>query len=213
MLIGIDFDNTLICYDGVFHTLATESEFLIPGERTTKNELRSAARLSKEGDIAWQRIQAEAYGPRIWAAHPAEGCLAFLARCGMEKIAVRVISHKTEFATQDVSSTNLRQAALDWMETNGFFGSDSPLEAHHCLFADTRQDKIAQIVQEGCTYFIDDLEETFQEPTFPLNVHGIFYDPHMNSTQVPPNIQITNSWKEIERIVFGPTPMATGHGD
>ena len=30
MLVGLDFDNTIVCYDGLFHWLAAERSFVPP---------------------------------------------------------------------------------------------------------------------------------------------------------------------------------------
>lgn len=203
MLIGIDFDNTLICYDAVFRALATESGLLGPDEPVTKHSLRAAARRTSEGDIAWQRLQAEAYGPRILQAQPAPGCLAFLARCRHEGVPVRLISHKTEFAAQDATGTNLRQAALSWLEANGFFGPGMPLEVKHCRFADSRQGKTAYMAEEGCTHFIDDLEETFLEPSFPPHIQPVLYEPGRAGLDPLPGFHIVHTWAEAEKVVFG----------
>jgi len=200
LLIGIDLDNTLICYDQVFQLLAAEAGLAAGGGG--QKAIRDAARLSPEGDVAWQKMQGAAYGPRIREARPAQGALAFLARCGQEHIPIRIISHKTEFAAQDRARTNLRQAALDWLADNGFFRPGLALGPENCWFADTRQEKIARIVADGCSHFIDDLEETFREPSFPPRVRGILYAPAGPPASRPAGILVADSWGEIHRTFF-----------
>jgi hypothetical protein len=40
-------------------------------------------------------------------------------------------------------------------------------------FEGTRTEKIARIVALGCTHFIDDLEEVFDDPAFPSGVERL----------------------------------------
>jgi len=200
LLVGIDLDNTLICYDQLFRLLASEAG--LPAGGGGQKAIRDTARMSPEGDVAWQKLQGAAYGARIREARPAHGALAFLARCGKERVPIRIISHKTEYAAQDDSRTNLRQAALGWLADNGFFRPGLTLGPESCWFADTRQEKIARIVTEGCSHFIDDLEETFREPSFPPRVRGILYAPAGPPASGPAGILVAGSWGEIQRTFF-----------
>lgn len=196
MRIGIDFDNTLACYDELFLRLAEEAGLVQGGDRRSQKEIRELARRSKEGDLAWQRLQGLAYGPRIAEARPATGALEFLWRCSDLKISIRIISHKTEYAGHDPTRTPLRPAAIAWLESNGFLGVRTGLTAGSIRFGATRSEKIALIRKEGCTHFIDDLQETFQEPDFPRTVAGFLYAP----TPVPPprpGVKVVGSWREL----------------
>jgi hypothetical protein len=202
MVLGIDLDNTLICYEGVFQRLAVESGRLAPGVPASQKSIRRDARQAPEGDIAWQKLQGAAYGPRIQEAEPAEGVLAFLGRCAREGIPVRIISHKTEFAAQDPTRTNLRQAALAWLRAKGVLCPELSLGAESCLFANSRQEKLAHIIAQGCTHFIDDLEETFRDPDFPPGVQGILYAPAEPAPLDLPGVWAGGSWAEIQRMIF-----------
>jgi hypothetical protein len=203
MVIGIDLDNTLICYEDVFWRLAEEAGLLAGGVPVSQKAVREIARRSPEGDIAWQRLQGLAYGPRIGDAQLAPGALAFLDRCRAAAIPVGVVSHKTRFAAQDPTRTDLRRAALEWMEEQGLFGPGTGLEPKHCHFADTRKEKIAQMVALGCTHFIDDLLETFREPTFPVQMRAILYAPGSDDgLPVPAAVRKVRSWTEIEHLVL-----------
>ena len=70
-------------------------------------------------------------------------------------------------------------------------------------FESTRQGKITRILQRGCTAFIDDLEETFVEPTFPSAVDKILYTPHGPVSRVP-GVRTMASWQEICDALFSP---------
>ncbi|GAI03754.1 unnamed protein product [marine sediment metagenome] len=53
-----------------------------------------------------------------------DGVPTFFELCKEHKVAVYIISHKTEYASFDETATNLRVAAETWMRKNGFFDID-----------------------------------------------------------------------------------------
>jgi len=203
--IGIDFDNTVISYDEVFHRLAVEAGLLSPDAPKRQKAVREAARQSAEGDLAWQRLQGQAYGPRIQEARPAPGVLDFLAKARTAGLDVHIISHKTRLASIDPTGTDLQAAALGWLDQHGFFTEATGLEPRHFHCGATRQEKIALIREHGCTHFIDDLVETFREEAFPSDIQAILYAP--GGEPAPPDLPclwVARSWPEIaERIQLG----------
>jgi hypothetical protein len=203
-VIGIDFDNTIICYDEVFHRLAVEAGLIAAEAPRRQKAIREAARNSPEGDLAWQRLQGQAYGPRIQEARPAEGALHFLGRCREAGVEVHVISHKTRFASVDPSCTDLRIAARDWMHGHGFFSPVAGLTPDHFHCGGSRAEKVGLIRSTGCACFIDDLVETFREEGFPAGVQAILYAPG-EEPGVPdlPGLWVARSWQEISRGLFG----------
>jgi hypothetical protein len=112
-------------------------------------------------------------------------------------MAVRIVSHKTEYATYDETRTNLRTAALEWMAAHRFFEPDGlDLTCDSVYFESTRADKIARIGRIGCSHFVDDLEEVFLEPAFPAGVHKILYAP--NATVVSSDgAVVMPSWQAL----------------
>ena len=204
-VIGIDFDNTIICYDEVFHRLAVEAGFVAADSPRRQKAVRDAARRSPEGDLAWQRLQGQVYGPRIQEASPAEGVLDFLERCRGAGNEVHVISHKTRFASIDPSGTDLRAAARGWMALHGFFSEATGLDPEHFHCGGTRQEKVDLIRSTGCTCFIDDLVETFREASFPAGVEAILYAPGEEPPPTDlPGLWVARSWREIDdRVLDG----------
>ena len=195
MVIGVDFDNTLISYDAVFHRLALEAGLIGPDCPPDKKAIRDAVRLAPGGEAAWQALQGQAYGPRILEALPSPGAKAFLAGCREVGIPVRVISHKTAYATADPTRTPMREAALGWLRSQG-------LGALEVQFGNSRGEKVALIAAAKCTHFIDDLEETFLEPAFPAGVQGILYAPGEGAADLP-GVWTARSWDEIGRRLLG----------
>ena len=119
-IIGIDLDNTIICYDSVLHKLAVEKELTRSSIPKNKKILRDTIRNRVGGEIQWQKLQAEIYGPQIGEANLIEGVSDFLQECIQASVPVFIVSHKTEFAAFDETRTNLRSAAMNWLRINGF---------------------------------------------------------------------------------------------
>jgi len=124
MRIGIDFDNTLIGYDDVFLAAARARDLLSARFTGNKQAVRDAIRLLPDGELAWQRLQGYVYGKGIGGAVMFEGVDGFLRQCRAAGHGVFIVSHKTEHGHYDPSRVNLREAALGWMEAQGFFAPD-----------------------------------------------------------------------------------------
>ncbi len=87
------------------------------------------------------------------------------------------------------------------MEANGLFADSVGLSPAKVFFGATRAEKIAYIRELHCTHFIDDLEETFAESSFPADVARILYAPHPISSS-PPGVMVAQSWKQINEYFF-----------
>ena len=60
---------------------------------------------------------------------------------------------------------------------------------------------MARIGALGCSHFIDDLIEVFQEPDFPDGVERLLFHPGAEAPEGP--FKAFPSWKEITDDVFG----------
>ena len=168
----------------------------------SKRKIRDRIRQLPNGEIEWQRCQALLYGPRINEAKLIEGVPRFFELCKQYGLKVYVVSHKTEFSRFDTTGTNLRQAALAWMASNGFFEREGlGLTQAHVFFAESRQEKIDRIVTLRCTDFVDDLEETFLEATFPPSTARILYEPGRDLA-TPSGVILMQTWQEISDYFF-----------
>ena len=202
-IIGIDFDNTLVSYDELMYRLAMEGCLIGSGVERSKRAVREAIRQSPAGDDAWQRVQAIAYGERMEEARLNDGVRSFFEQCRRHGDTVYIVSHKTAFASVDDARTNLREAALAWMAARGFFSTEGlGLSRETVWFEATRQEKVNRINRLRCTHFIDDLEETFLEPSFPAAVEKILYVPQIPRPSLD-GVRIVASWKELTDYLFG----------
>lgn len=177
MLLGIDFDNTIVCYDALFHRVCRERG-LIPAEvPVNKTEVRNYLRQAGRED-AWTEMQGYVYGARMSEAAPYPGVLDFFRACRATALPCRIISHKTRrpFLGEPY---DLHAAATSWLEQHGFFDpAGLGLARADAFFELTKEAKLARIGAAGCTHFIDDLPEFLAEPSFPANTRRILFDPN-----------------------------------
>lgn len=198
-VIGIDLDNTIIQYDSVFTSIAHEFGLIPPQVSLTKNKIRDLFRERKNGELEWQKAQAQAYGPRLQEATPISGFRSFLRRANNKHAKLFIVSHKTQFARRSESHLDLRKVALDWLRTHQLIDhADSPLTSCHVYFENDRSTKAARIESLKCQYFIDDLPEFFEEPSFPQSTEKILFSKTSRSIF---GIRCTN-WSEIENYIF-----------
>lgn len=208
MLIGIDFDNTIAEYDGLFALLAREagygpSDGVGPESRMAlRRRLRGSG---PAGETAWRDLQALAYGPRMAGARLFDGVRDFLDAARDRGVSCAVISHKTRYALQDAERRyDLRAAAMAWMEGQGLF-APGLLSPDRVFFHEEQADKVARIGSMGCDHFIDDLEEVFNRSDFPAGVerHLLATDgraPHLDPAAGP--VRTHGSWRSIREAVL-----------
>lgn len=172
--IGLDLDNTLINYDELFRDLAVRCGFVPSDFRGSKRDIRDRIRLLPDGELEWQRLQAQAYGQEIGGATAAEGAVDFIRRLRASGAELAIVSHKTAFANMGSENVNLHDAARGWLQSSGMLGPHAVPEAN-LYFEETRARKIERIVALRCTHFIDDLVEVFDDPSFPEGVERLLF--------------------------------------
>jgi len=194
MRIGLDFDGTIAIYDRVFHQCAVE-QFGLPSEISpSKSAIRDWFWATPAGKEEWIELQAQVYGVRIREACIAPGLEEFLQLCWQRKIHVAIISHKTEFPARG-PRINLREAAHDWLQAQGFYDRMNVAQ-QDVFFEPTRAEKIRRIISFACSRFVDDLEEVFLEPAFPMTVEKLLYS--ATKTREPrEDIRVFPSWDAI----------------
>ncbi|WP_319470013.1 hypothetical protein [uncultured Pseudodesulfovibrio sp.] len=200
MRIGLDFDNTLIEYGHIFRELAVEWDFVPATIAEDKGAVRAHV-WEHFSDIEWQKLQAAVYGPEIGRGRFMEGAADFLRLCRDKGVELVIVSHKSRYAAIDPGGTDLRQAALGWMESQGFFlpvcSGGFGFSPGEVFFESEREAKARRINALGCDIFIDDLPEVLTHPVL---------DPAIE------RILITNTPGECTGWSFaGPWPAITQH--
>ncbi len=201
-IIGVDFDNTMISYDELMYRISVEWGLIPEQFHANKKKIRDHIRTIKDGELKWQKLQAVVYGSRINEAVIFDGVKEFFDTCLNRKISIYVVSHKTIHPAQD-KCVNLHQAALDWLSNNSFLstGYSCDLSRKAVFFEATRKEKIKRIKGLGCTHFIDDLIETFSDPTFPTGTSKMLFSP-MEPDRSYSNAKVLSSWDEIYNEFF-----------
>lgn len=201
-IVGIDFDNTLVDYDDVMHHAAVRSGFIGVDTPRSKRNIRDEIRRLPDGEMKWRKLQAFVYAEAMDEARLMEGVRDFFDLCKRAGIRIYIVSHKMEFAAADEKGINLRRVAMGWMDKQRFFDDDGlGLSRQDVYFEMTRKEKVERIKELGCTHFIDDLEETFQEISFPRDVQKFLYAPH-NGNVSSRDVRVSRTWDEI-REYFG----------
>jgi len=194
--IGIDFDNTIVSYDNLFHKIAAEQKLIPRNFPQSKLLIRDYLR-KKNKDALFTLIQAEVYGKRILEASPAPNvdiAIRELINIGFE---VSVISHKSLYPYKG-PKYNLHKSAILWLEKNNFFEEEKVgLSIDKIYFNLTKEDKINKIDTIGCDYFIDDLPEILK--LINKNTKKILYSPENNYKNS--DYIILDKWENLIKIL------------
>jgi len=207
MIIGIDFDNTLVAYDTLFHRVAREQELIPVNLPVNKTAVRDYLRTTGQENL-WTEMQGTVYGARIAEAEVFAGVKEFLGLCRERGISVRIISHKTQFPYLG-ERHDLHAAARSWLHMQGLVDpAVTGISDADVFFEVTKADKLARIAACGCTHFIDDLPELLGDAAFPKNVARFLFDPqrvHPVSSLAQP----VDSWTSFRALVLEPAPTQT----
>lgn len=199
--IGIDLDNTIVDYSDLFIALSCDFGHTGGAAAGGKSAVRAAMRSLPDGEAKWQQLQAMVYGERMAEARLIDGVLSFAAECRRRDIGLRIVSHKTRYATANPGGVDLRRASRSWLAASGMLEAGG-FELDHVFFEDTRSDKIGRIRSLGCSYFIDDLDEVFAEREFPDTTIGLLFDPEGIYPDRHRGLVVCRSWQEISKNVF-----------
>jgi hypothetical protein len=199
MRIGVDFDNTLVCYDRAFAVVGKEAGLLPADFSGGKDAAKTFLYRERPDGYLWERLQGLVYGQRIDHAEVYQGAAEFFRRCRARNgWQVYVVSHKTALAHHDPLKTDLRESALGWMQRRGFFAPDGfGLEASRVFFEDTRDAKVRRIGELDCQIFVDDLPEVLGHAAMPAGCRKILF-----ATEHSGPFERAANWTEVCAAVF-----------
>ncbi len=199
-MIGIDFDNTIVCYDNLFVCLARERGLLPEQSFTSKGQVRDYLRsIGKEDE--WTEMQGIAYGPRIEEAEPFPGIKEFMKVCTAQRVPFSIISHKTQHPFIG-PQYDLHAAARRWLCAHHFHDDPAIALAPASVYLElTKESKLKRVGTIHCTYFIDDLPEILSEPAFPSATKKILFDPGWFCPDRA-LYQRARSWHDVQQIIF-----------
>ena len=90
MKIGLDFDNTIACYELVFPKVAKKLGLVNNDWSGTKKELRDRLMIQSGGDLEWQKLQGLVYGKFMSQAVLFPGVANFFLRCKRMNIVTHI---------------------------------------------------------------------------------------------------------------------------
>ncbi len=197
--VGIDLDNTIICYDEAFQVAAKKFGLIDKTTHLSKENLRNKIRRKEDGEKKWQKIQGYVYGKGISNAEIFPGFYRFLWRCYQNNVEVEIVSHKTKYGHFDTSKTPLRDASNDFLDDKNLINSNIQL-IKKITYTDSQTDKLDYIERNNFDWFIDDLVEVVDF----MSIKGqksILFSP--NNQLSESHRKIASSWEEIENLFFG----------
>lgn len=199
MILGVDFDNTIIRYDDLFHRVAKEEELITDAISKEKNAVRDHLR-SNGQEEKWTRLQGVVYGRRIIEAEPFYGMRDTLRLISAKGFPIYIISHKTRIPYLG-DPCDLHQAALNWLSIQGFHSGPNPIcKRNNIIFEETKTGKINRIISQGCTHYVDDLPEILE--ALPSYITKILFAPYNKSINCPSEDCITmRNWTELPSIL------------
>lgn len=199
MRIGIDFDNTIANYDGVFYAAARARDLIPEDVDTGKNAVRDYLNGSGRKD-EFTELQGYVYGARMDLAAPYDGVKTFVAAATDAGHAVNVVSHKTRHPMMG-PSYDLHEAARGFLEDNGFFDAGL-IRRDSAFFEITKEDKVARAASLGVDVFIDDLPAILTMAGWPNTTRGILFDPVGTHEDIA-DLERHISWQSIHTAILG----------
>jgi hypothetical protein len=198
--LGLDFDNTIVCYDTAIAVLAEELLDLPAHVPRSKQGLREFLRES-DREHEWTAFQGELYGPGMRYALPFKGAIETMLQLVAAGHELVIVSHRSRrpYAGEP---HDLHAAAWYWvaerLQSTGLFTENNSSVNFH----ETRDEKIAKIADLRCQAFLDDLPEVLGAPGFPECTTGILFDP---SATVPTHEgkHCISAWAELKVVLAG----------
>ena len=140
MNIGLDFDNTIACYDVVFHTVAAEKGLIDPSVPVDKISVRDSLR-ENNMEKEWIKLQGFVYGNAMKRVNSYEGVTEFLEWAKRKNHVCKIISHKTKHPYRG-PKYDLHSTAREWIETYFSNSNNILIEKKFIFFHQTKAEKI-----------------------------------------------------------------------
>lgn len=197
MRIGLDLDNTIICYDQAIEQLAEETLAIPPELARKKASLRDYLRAEDRED-EWTEFQGRLYGPGMSYAKPFPDALNTIQDIQRAGHTTYIISHRTRYPYLG-PKYDLHDSARQWIEKNLVADGEPLLERSHIHLNETRDAKIALAVDLECDVFVDDLIEVLDNDQFPVHTQKILFSPQGKPQKdLPDNVSVITSWIELQ---------------
>lgn len=200
MRIGLDFDNTIVSYDALFHKVAREQDVVPPETPVNKLAVRDYLRRIEREEV-WTEMQGTVYGARMDEALAYPDVIEFLRWAGQVGHELAIVSHKTKHPFLG-PQYDLHAAARAWVERHLCENGNPLIPASQVFFELTKEDKLARIGNFGCNIFLDDLPEILLASGFPASTRRILFDPeNHHAAAALPGITVIQSWSGFSQCL------------
>lgn len=198
MIIGIDFDNTIIDYSDVFGRVALQCGIIQNSELKSKTEVKNhLISAGKEED--WTELQGKVYGSHIMDAKPYDHVLEEIDHMVSKGHKLKIISHKTKYPFIG-DRVDLRMSATKWMISNKIIKERSPnIIMNDVFFCDTISEKVNEIQKQRCDLFIDDLITVLDK--IDNSVRKILFNPNSTNKKENNNVLELSDWRQIGQYI------------
>ncbi|MDB5813299.1 MAG: haloacid dehalogenase-like hydrolase [Rhodocyclales bacterium] len=193
MRIGLDFDNTIVSYDALFHKVALEQGVVPQETAVNKLAVRDHLRAVGKEDV-WTAMQGYVYGARMDEAQAYPGLHEALRAALDVGHTLCIVSHKTRHPFLG-PQYDLHAAARSWIERHLLSGKDPLVDESAIFFELTKPEKIARIAALECDVFVDDLPEILLADGFLPTTRRLLFDPEAHHTAtLPADIDSMQCW-------------------
>ena len=110
--IGIDFDNTIVNYDGLFSKVAKQLKLNLDSYPAKKESIKKEIFKKKNGLKIWQRLQGKVYGEFIANAKIFNGLKKFIIHSNLKNYKIFIISHKTHLGHYDKKKNFFKKSSF-----------------------------------------------------------------------------------------------------
>jgi hypothetical protein len=197
MRIGLDFDNTIACYDSAITKLAEEMFELPDLVPRTKLGVRDYLRM-QDREVEWTAFQGELYGPGMRYAQAYEGAIETMLELNALGHELFIVSHRSKKPYAG-HPHDLHAAARAWLketvQSHGLFTNDQ------VFFLESRDQKLQMIKELNCGIFLDDLPEVLEATQFPLTTQGILFAPEASKEKVLVKHITISQWTSLPILI------------
>jgi hypothetical protein len=194
--IGLDFDNTIVCYDEAIAVLANEM-FSLPSDLpSTKLALRDYLK-REQRESEWTIFQGALYGPGMNYANPFPHAIEAMRCLATQGHSLHIISHRS---VRPYAGPNydLHASARHWIETT--LQPEGLFLDGEVYFYETRESKISAIEKVRCQIFLDDLPEVLDDAMFPIDTIGLWFFPDSTKSNVGGK-RVVRIWSELPSLI------------
>ena len=190
---GFDLDNTLIDYSAAVEEYCRIKTLI---HCTNIGKLREQLGKNNSSDHEWQLAQGWIYTEGLKFAQVGLGSVDLCKYLIQEGYQLFIVSHKTSHTPYFCGSIPLHAIANNWIKKSAI--ANYFKETEQIYYEPTRELKVKRIRELALNYFVDDLEEVFNESGFPIKTKSflIYKSSSQNS-----KIKCVSDFSDIKEIL------------